>query len=55
VHSIRVAEQGDVDVVVDDEKRPRRSRQIMDSARQLKELAPGQALVTELKDVRSST
>ena len=55
VHSIRVAEQGDVDVVVDDEQRSRRSRQIMDSARQLQELAPGQALVTQLKDVRSST
>ena len=55
VHPIRVAKQGDVDMVVDDEQRSRRSRQIMDSARQLQEPAPGQALVTQLKDVRSST
>jgi hypothetical protein len=55
VHPIGIAEQGDVDVVVDDEQRCRPGGQFADPSRQSQELSPGQGFVTQLQDVRSST
>jgi hypothetical protein len=53
VHSVGVAEQGDVDVVVDDEERLGPSRDFADPAREPKQLTTSQGLVAKLNDVRS--
>jgi hypothetical protein len=55
VHPVGRAEQGDIDVVVDDEERARPSRYVPDPACQLEQLAPSQGLVAQLKDVRSAS
>jgi hypothetical protein len=54
MHSIRVAKEGKVQVVVDDEKGAGGAGQVAEATSQEQELAPGQELVAKLQDLSAS-